>query len=49
MLYRLQRAALLRGRPLSEDRLELELALRILATLGTDSFPDAPDPVRADA
>jgi DNA-binding PucR family transcriptional regulator len=49
VLYRLQRAELMRGRPLSEDRLELELALTVLATLGTETFPDAPDLVRADA
>lgn len=48
VLYRLERAGSLRGRPLTEDRLALELALSALDLLGTDAFSDAPESLRAN-
>jgi DNA-binding PucR family transcriptional regulator len=49
ILYRLQRAEQMRGRPLTEDRIGLELALAVVDTLGVTRFDDAPENVRADA
>jgi DNA-binding PucR family transcriptional regulator len=43
VLYRLERGEALRGRPLTEDRLGLELALAVVDLLGTDT----PETVRA--
>lgn len=44
VLYRLRGAEALRGRPLTDGRLELELALRIVAAQGEDVLGPAPGP-----
>ncbi len=47
VLYRLTQAERMRGRPLGDDRVALELALCVVDTLGPGRFIDLPENVRA--